>query len=98
MSYQLFIKPLAEKDVIEIYAWYEEQNHGLGDEFLVEFESTMELVKSNPYQYQLRYKNVRMVKINRFPICIHLTIDDKKVFIHAVLSTYRNPKIWLRRK
>ena len=97
MRFRLIIKPLAEKDIEELYTWYNREQEGLGDDFLNELERSLELIASNPNQYQIRYKEVRMTKINRFPICLHHTVEKETVFIHAVLSTSRNPLIWRKR-
>lgn len=97
MSYTLVIKPLAEKDIAETYTWYNEEQEGLGDTFLDQLERSLEFIEKNPGQYQIRYKEARMVKINRFPICLHYTIEEDTVFIHAVLSTSRDPQIWKKR-
>lgn len=69
MSYRLVIKPLAEQDIIESYLWYNEKQPGLGEHYLKELERCFELLKMNPHQYQIRYKQIRMAKIKRFPIC-----------------------------
>jgi toxin ParE1/3/4 len=97
MSYRIVIKPLAEKDIVELYTWYNQEKEGLGDDFLTELERSLEFIKANPYQYQIRYKGVRMTKINSFPICLHHTVQEEVVFVHAVLSTHRNPRIWEKR-
>lgn len=97
MRYRLIVKPLAENDILESYHWYEQQSVGLGDDFLSELGSTLNLIESNPQQYQVRYKDVHMAKINRFPYCIHYTIEQNTVFIHAVLNTKRNPENWNRK-
>ena len=93
----LVIKPLAEKDIAETYIWYNEEQEGLGDTFLDQLERSLEFIDQNPRQYQIRYKEVRMAKINRFPICLHYTIEEDTVFIHAVLNTSRDPQIWKKR-
>jgi toxin ParE1/3/4 len=97
MNGRLVIKPLAEKDITESYTWYNQEQEGLGDTFLEELEKSFDLIEMNPDLYQIRYKEVRMAKINRFPICLHYTIEGNTVFIHAVLSTSRDPQIWKKR-
>lgn len=97
MSYRVVIKPLAEIDLKEIFTWYEQEQMGLGDIFFEEFERSLAFLEANPYQYQVRYKKFRMVKIKRFPVCAHFTIDENNVFVHAVLSSSRNPEIWRKR-
>jgi toxin ParE1/3/4 len=97
MSYRLIIKPLAENDIKECYAWYTRKQEGLGDNFLDEFERSLEFIERNPEQYQTKYKAVRTTKVNRYPICVHYTIEENTIFIHAVTSTSRDPQIWKER-
>jgi hypothetical protein len=37
MNWQVFSRPEAENDVIEIAAWYDSRREGLGDRFVEEF-------------------------------------------------------------
>lgn len=97
MNYRLVIKPLAEKDIAETYTWYNQEQERLGDSFLDKLEKSLDFLKKNPAQYQIRYKDVRMVKVNRFPICLHYTIEENTVFVHAALSTSRDPQLWNKR-
>lgn len=62
MSHMLVIKPLAEKDIIETYTWYNEEQEGLGDTFLDQLERSLEFIEKSPRQYQIRYKEVRNSK------------------------------------
>lgn len=94
MSFRLIIKPLAERDILESYHWYNQQSPGLGDDFLSELENILHFIESNPNQYQIRYKNIHMAKVHSFPFCIHYTIENETVFIHAVLSNMRDPENW----
>ena len=97
MIFNQIVKPLAEKDIAELYVWYNKEREGLGEGFLDELEISLKLTTENPFQYQVRYKGVRMKKIQRFPVCLHFTIEDKTVFVHAILSTSRNPRVWEKR-
>ena len=97
MTYRLIIKPYAERDLEEAYVWYNEKQEGLGNRFLEQVERSLQFVEINPQQYQFRYKEVRMTKVNRFPFCLHYTIEEDAIFVHAVLSTSRNPEIWRTR-
>ena len=98
MGYNVIIKPLAEQDIAESYQWYNEKQAGLGDDFLSELDRSLEFIRTNPLLYQVRYKEIRMVKLGRFPICLHYMIKKEVIFIQAVLSTYRNPRIWKKRQ
>jgi toxin ParE1/3/4 len=97
VSYVLFIKPKAEEDITDATIYYESKNQGLGKRFLFEIDEKLNLVSTNPLLFQVRFKNVRFVLLKSFPFAIHYFIEDKKVFVIAVLSTSRNPRIWQSR-
>ncbi|WP_420580579.1 type II toxin-antitoxin system RelE/ParE family toxin [Reichenbachiella sp.] len=94
MKYKLVIKPLAEVDLKEIANWYESKKSGLGLAFLEAVDTKIQLLNTNPKAYQKRYKGSRLTLVKRFPYAIHYTLEKNFIYIHAVLSTSRNPKIW----
>ena len=57
MLMTLFFKAPALREIQEIYDWYEEQQAGLGEEFLDELDAVAE---------QLRYPRAFRRKYNRF--------------------------------
>ena len=64
VSYRLVIKPLAELDISETYAWYNVEQEGLGDAYLDQLERSLKFIEKNPKQYQIRFKGVRMILRN----------------------------------
>ena len=94
MKYELIIKPEAELDLLQSAKWYENQQKNLGHRFMGAVEDKLKAIQKNPLHYQVRYKNVRLALVKRFPFAIHYITENEKVFVIAVLSTYRNPKIW----
>jgi hypothetical protein len=49
--------------------------------FLNELERSLDLIKTNPHQYQVRYKQIRMTKVRRFPICLHYLVREEEIFV-----------------
>ncbi|MEP3387799.1 MAG: type II toxin-antitoxin system RelE/ParE family toxin [Reichenbachiella sp.] len=94
MKYKLVIKPLAEVDLKEIANWYESKKPGLGLAFLEAVDSKIQLLTTNPKTYQKRYRETRLTLVKKFPYAIHYTLEKNLIYVHAVLSTSRNPKIW----
>lgn len=97
MNYEVIIKPDAALDLTEIVLWYESKNEKLGRRFLEAIEVKIQFLELNPNLYQARYKKIRFTLVRRFPYAIHYTIEEQKVYIHAVLSTNRNSRIWKER-
>lgn len=63
MSYNLEIYPEVRDMLLEIEAYHNHQNPGSGSELLVSFLDTLEKIEDNPFQYQIRYDNIRAAAV-----------------------------------
>ena len=73
-SYHLVIWPQAEADVAEAARWYEQQEAGLGRDFLRAFRAATAILRRNPFQYQIIFVEVRRVLLRRFPYAVFYEI------------------------
>jgi len=89
--FQLIFTPEAKVDVKNAAVYYNDQLQGLGKRFKNEVKRQLALLKQNPFTRSVRYDNVSLAVIDKFPYSIHYTIDDKQVIIHAIICDYRNP-------
>ena len=55
MNYRLIIRPEAELDLEDAFAWYESQDPGLGSEFVRAIDTCISTIGRNPFAYQLIY-------------------------------------------
>jgi len=95
--YQLKFAPDTWDDVKNATEYYNRQQSGLGAKFRKEVSIQISAIKHNPYTRSVRYDNVRLAVIEKFPYSIHYTINDKIVVVHAILCDYRNPDAyWVR--
>jgi hypothetical protein len=65
--YNLIIKPFAEEDAKDAANWYNERREGLGNEFLLALEATLNAIQRNPNHYQTVYKGLKRALTVRFP-------------------------------
>ena len=86
--------PLAQKELDEAYAWYEEQVVGLGNSFLDEFDLSVKRIVSFPELYEQIDDNLRRCLMNRFPYGIIYGIDGDIIIITAVAHLKRKPNYW----
>ena len=93
----IVIRPEAELEIQDAYIWYEIQQNGLGDDFLLCLEAALSKIKRAPEMYPMIYKEVRRCLIKRFPYGIFYMVDELKVVIIAVFHCMRNPKEWKSR-
>ena len=89
--YQLVIKPGAIEMAKEAYKWYEEQQPGLGDLFLIELDSCYDKLETFPLVYAKIKKNFRQIILKTFPYVVVFDIFKDEVVIYAVFHTSRNP-------
>jgi len=53
VSYRLIVRPEVDADLLEAEAWYEQQEEGLGREFLRDARDTIDNLSANPLIYQV---------------------------------------------
>jgi plasmid stabilization system protein ParE len=97
MNYSLLILPLAEQDIREINFNYKLVNKSLAKKFNNSLKKEVGIIHKNPHLYQVRYDDLRMAKIDKFPYVIHFEIHSEVIVINAVYHTSRDSKIWLKR-
>ncbi len=96
MIFELFISNKAEFEIRETFLWYESQNEGLGNKFEQNLISVLDLIQSNPNLIQIRYKQIRVAFLSKFPFGIHYIVKENQILIIAILHTSTNPKKWIK--
>lgn len=97
MTLELIIRPEAEEEMAEAYDWYEKRVYGLGSEFLLNVDATMNVILRNPQQFSVVYGNLRRALTRRFPYQILFVVEDSRIIVIAVFHVKRNPKRWQER-
>lgn len=93
MSFKILILEEAKSDVRESIAWYKNINPMLSKRFANSFNNSVKQIKDNPFRYQIRYDEERVILLKTFPYLIHFSIDNETIVIKAVLHKSRNSKI-----
>ena len=97
MKRTLLIRPEAELDIRDAYAWYEKQMPGLGDNYLMHVDAALMAVQRRPSQYPVIYRNARRCLVRRFPYGIIYVVEDKRILVMAVFHAKRDPRKWQTR-
>ena|ERR1700743_519505 len=92
--YQLFVSDESRLDILDAYSWYESRRTGLGKDFELCLEAGFEMICKEPFLAQIRYKNLRIHFIERFPYGIHYLIDGNQLKVFGIFHTSRNPSSW----
>jgi plasmid stabilization system protein ParE len=85
----------AQQDLDDAHQWYQEQNLGLGQEFMRCVDAKLSELNRNPPHYKIIYGNlVRRALTNRFPFSIYFAAEDELVTVFAILDQRRSPQSW----
>ncbi len=88
---------LARQDLIEGYAFYEENDAGLGDWFLTNLFADIDSLQLYAGLHPTPYKNFHRALSKRFPFAIFYKVAQDVIRIHAVVDCRRRPA-WIRER
>ncbi len=92
MIYQVIIPESFYEELEEAVVYYGSKEIDLGLAFILNWESAMEQLKKTPLHYQKKNKELRTIKISKFPYLIVFEIIETKVYVYRLISGYKNPK------
>lgn len=94
---KFFFSEGAEKDLEESENYYNEEQFGLGEEFLDEVYSSIKDICKNPSVWQYVYKDLQRYSTDRFPFQMIFRLKNNFVEIIAISHNKRHPKHWLNK-
>lgn len=74
MNYVLVFRPEVREELNEAYDWYENQQTGLGDDFLDSIDEVLNRICQMPESYSIVYRDVRRSVVRRFPVALVFNI------------------------
>ena len=93
MSLPLIVRVEAEADMVAAKAWYESQKPGLGDRFVAAVSKVFERITEFPELYAPFWRDVRFVRVKRFPYVVYYRHATDRVIVLAVLHGSRHQSI-----
>ncbi|WP_414752867.1 type II toxin-antitoxin system RelE/ParE family toxin [Anabaena sp. CCY 9910] len=94
MDYVLVFRPEVREELDEAYIWYENQQAGLGDEFLDCVDEILNRICQMPESYAVVYKDVHRAVLQRFPYAVYYRIISSRIIVIGIFHGRRDPKIW----
>ena len=86
MTFEVIISPRALNDIEDAIDFYKFRSNDAPLHFITQLESAYNTLKKNPY-HSIRYKNVRSLKIKKFPYSLFFTLNEETNFVE-VLSCF----------
>ena len=90
------VQPLAQADVDEALAWYDEQTAGLAQQLLAELDAVFARISENPAQFAFVKEPIRRALLRRFPYSVYYLVDGEVAAVIAVVHQRRHPDTWKR--
>jgi plasmid stabilization system protein ParE len=91
MNRKIFVRSQAEADMAAAATWYDQQNPGLGTEYLRAVDVCIASVARNPAMYATVYRSVRRALLRRFPYGLFFITTNENIIIIACLHGKQNP-------
>jgi plasmid stabilization system protein ParE len=96
MSNRLIIRVEAEADITDGVVWYQNQQAGLGEQFLAEVEVAIQKAVANPRHHPRlrRVPEVRRILLERFPFRVFFVVRTDAIIVFRVLHSARHDREW----
>lgn len=87
----------AKADMVRIWAYYEKQRPGLGNEFLDDLGAALRLVREFPQASPEFWRTTRRVLLKRFPYGAAYRVVGAEIQIIVIAHMSRASRIWTKR-
>ncbi len=97
MVENVILTPQAAEDVSAAYAWYEEREPGLGEDFLRCVEACLLMALRHPLMFPAAVDDFRRALIRRFPFEIFYEPTGVGLVVYSVFHCSQDPQKWRKR-
>jgi len=93
MNYKIVIIEEAKMDYKKSLQWYKNIHPKLAIRFNDSFKNSIAVIKKDPFLFQIKYDNVRIIFFKTFPYAIHYSIYENCIVIKSIFHTSRNSEL-----
>ena len=86
--------PPAAAELMDAVAFYNQQSEGLGFQFAVEVQRTIDRIAEFPEAWPVLSERTRRCRMRRFPYGLIYHVRDETLLIVAVMHLHRHPDVW----
>jgi len=94
MTKEIRLRDEAEADLNEAAIWYQQQQGGLGNEFLDEVVSLLQSIQQHPLAYPVIHRETRRALMRRFPFGVFYRVENEYIVVVAIIHASRHPRRW----
>lgn len=88
----LKLRKEAERDLQDAFNYYETCRFGLGHEFMLCIEASMDSIKRNPSQYPEVDQSISRAIVHRFPYAVYFLVKPDVIIVIGILHMRRSPE------
>lgn len=85
------------EDMDSAYAWYEDQQTGLGERFLSAIADVVAKIQAHPRRFGRIRGEVRAALARDFPYVVYFRLEVTRIVVIAVLHGRRDSQVWMGR-
>ncbi len=89
--------PEVKEDLAEAVCYYEKEEMGCGEKFLIEYDNTLQKIFKHSGVYRRFYHESRRLNLVRFPFAIVYECSGQSIYIKAVAALRKKPYFWRER-
>jgi len=97
MTLRVAFRPEAENEIERAHRWYEDQEAGLGAQFLLALEAVLSKASDNPNSFACVARRTHRAVLQRFPYIIFYVAECDHLVITGVFHGHRGPERWAGR-
>jgi toxin ParE1/3/4 len=94
VAYRIKFQARASRQIGAARTWYESQQTGLGEEFVLAVELQLKRLEQAPLLYVEVFPQIRRALLPRFPYAIFFAVIGEVVQVISVWHQSSNPKRW----
>ncbi|MFN3807673.1 type II toxin-antitoxin system RelE/ParE family toxin [Asticcacaulis sp.] len=97
-EYLFEFTPVARREVMEASRWYASKNPQLGRRFNQQVTDVLANICRSPFRNAEVQSGHRRARLADFPYHLYYRLEDRTLYVVAVLHTRRNPSAWKKRE
>ena len=90
MAYKITVSPRAQKEIENAIDYYALYSVDAPVNFIESLKEAYETLETNPF-FRVRYKNIRALKIKRFPYTLYFTVNETQSIV-KILACFHNKR------
>ncbi len=90
MAYKIIVSSKAQKEIENAIDYYALYSSNAPQSFISLLQNAYAALENNPF-FRVRYKNIRALKINKFPYSLYFLINETQNTVR-ILSCFHNKR------